>query len=60
MQLFEEPTDYDAFQHLLRETLDESPMRVCAHALGRFAVIQFVATVPLNAGGAVIIGSLAR
>jgi putative transposase len=33
MQLFENPTDYEAFEHVLRETLDESPMRVCAYAL---------------------------
>jgi hypothetical protein len=28
MQLFDQPTDYEAFEHILRETLDESPMRV--------------------------------
>ena len=27
MQLFEKPTDVDAFEHISRETLDESPMR---------------------------------
>jgi putative transposase len=32
-QLFETPTDYEAFEHILRETLDESPMRVCAYLL---------------------------
>ncbi len=33
MQLFEWATDYEAFEQVLRETLDESPMRVCAYAL---------------------------
>jgi putative transposase len=33
MQLFEKPADYDAFEEVLGETLDESPMRVCAYAL---------------------------
>jgi hypothetical protein len=60
MQLFVKPTDYEAFEHILRETLDEPPMRVCAHPLGGLAVIQFVAPAPRNAGRAVVIGSLAR
>jgi hypothetical protein len=60
MQLFEKPTDYEAFEHVLRETPDESPMPVCAYALAGLAVAQFVATVPRNAGGTVVIGSLAR
>ena len=29
-QLFEKPTDYEAFEHVLREALDESRMRVCS------------------------------
>ncbi len=33
MQVFEGATDYEAFEQVLRETLDESPMRVCAYAL---------------------------
>jgi putative transposase len=33
MQLFEKPADYQAFEEVLRETLDVSPMRVCAYAL---------------------------
>ncbi len=33
MRLFEEATDFEALEQILRETLDESPMRVCAHAL---------------------------
>ena len=36
-QLFEKPTDYEAFEHVLREALDESRMRVCAHALAGLA-----------------------
>jgi hypothetical protein len=59
-QLFEKPTDYEAFEHILRETLDEPPMRVCAYGLEGLAAVQFVATVPWNAGRAVVIGSLAR
>jgi hypothetical protein len=55
MQLFEKPTDYEAFEHVLRETLDESPTRVCAYALGQLAVVQSLATVPRDAGGAVVI-----
>ena len=31
MQLFEESADYQAFEQVLRETLDESPMRICAY-----------------------------
>jgi hypothetical protein len=60
MQLFEKPTDYQASEHVLRETLDESRMQVCAHALGGLAVVQFLATVQRNAGGAAVIDSLAR
>jgi REP element-mobilizing transposase RayT len=33
MLLFEEATDYEAFEQVLRETLGESPLRVCAYAL---------------------------
>jgi putative transposase len=33
MQLFEKPADYQAFEAVLRETLDESPMRICAYAV---------------------------
>jgi REP element-mobilizing transposase RayT len=33
MQLFETPADYQAFEQVLRETLDESPMRICAYAV---------------------------
>jgi putative transposase len=33
MQLFEKPADYQAFELVLRETVDESPMRICAYAL---------------------------
>jgi len=33
MQLFEKPADYQAFEIVVRETLDESPMRICAYAL---------------------------
>ena len=33
MQLFEKPADYQAFEQVLRETVDESPMRICAYAL---------------------------
>jgi hypothetical protein len=28
MQLFEKPADYQAFEHVLQETLDERPMRI--------------------------------
>jgi putative transposase len=31
MQLFEKPADYQAFEQVLRETLDESSMRICAY-----------------------------
>jgi putative transposase len=33
MQLFEKPADYQAFEQVLRETVDESPMRICTYAL---------------------------
>jgi putative transposase len=33
MQLFEKPGNYQAFEAVLRETLDESPMRICAYAV---------------------------
>ena len=33
MQLFEKPADYQAFELVLRETVDESPIRICAYAL---------------------------
>jgi putative transposase len=33
MQLFEKAADYQAFEQVLRETLDESPMRICAYAV---------------------------
>ena len=33
MQLFEKPADYQAFELVLRESVDESPMRICAYAL---------------------------
>jgi putative transposase len=33
MQLFEKPADYQAFEEVLRDTLDESPMRICAYAV---------------------------
>jgi putative transposase len=33
MQLFEKPADYQAFELVMRETVDESPMRICAYAL---------------------------
>jgi putative transposase len=33
MQLFEKTADYQAFEAVLRETLVESPMRICAYAL---------------------------
>ena len=33
MQLLEKPADYQAFEVVLRETVDESPIRICAYAL---------------------------
>ena len=33
MQLFEKPADYQAFEQVLRETLDESSMRICTYIL---------------------------
>ena len=33
MQLFEKAADYQAFEQVLRETLDQSPMRICAYAV---------------------------
>jgi putative transposase len=33
MQLFEKAADYQGFELVLRETVDESPMRICAYAL---------------------------
>ena len=33
MQLFENPADYQAFEQVLRETLDESSMRICAYTV---------------------------
>ena len=33
MQLFEKPADYQAFEGVLREMRDESPMRICAYSL---------------------------
>ena len=33
MQLFETAADYQAFEQVLRETRDDSPMRICAYSL---------------------------
>jgi len=33
MRLFEQPADYQAFEAVLREILDETPMRICAYAM---------------------------
>ena len=33
MQLFEKAADYHAFEQVLRDTLDQSPMRICAYAV---------------------------
>ena len=33
MQLFEKATDYQAFEQVLQDTLDQSPMRICAYAV---------------------------
>jgi putative transposase len=33
MQLFEKPADYKAFEQVLQETREESPMRICAYSL---------------------------
>jgi putative transposase len=33
MQLFEKPADYQALEQVLRETLHESPMRICAYTV---------------------------
>ena len=33
MQLFEKAVDYQAFEQVLRDTLDRSPMRICAYAV---------------------------
>ena len=33
MQLFAKSADYQAFEQVLRDTLDESPMRICAYAV---------------------------
>ena len=33
MQLFEKAADYQAFEQVLRDTFDQSPMRICAYAV---------------------------
>ena len=33
MQLFEKAADSQAFEQVLRDTLDQSPMRICAYAV---------------------------
>jgi putative transposase len=33
MHLFEKPADYRAFEQVLRETLDESTLQICAYAV---------------------------
>ena len=33
MQLFEKAADYQAFEQVLRDTLDQSPMLICAYAV---------------------------
>ena len=33
ISLFEKPPDYQAFEQVLRETLDQSPMRICAYSV---------------------------
>ena len=33
MQLFEKAADYQAFEQVLRDALDQSPMRICAYAV---------------------------
>ena len=35
MQMFEKVPDFRAFERVLRDTLDESPMRICAYCLIR-------------------------
>jgi hypothetical protein len=33
MQLFDKPADYHAFERVLQETRDETPMRICAYCV---------------------------
>jgi putative transposase len=33
MKLFEKAADYEAFEQVLRDTLDQSPMLICAYAV---------------------------
>src|SRR5271166_6080684 len=33
MQLFEKAADYQAFEQVLQDALDQSPMRICAYAV---------------------------
>jgi putative transposase len=33
MQLFEKASDYQAFERVLSETVDETPLRICAYSL---------------------------
>lgn len=33
MQLFDKPADFQAFERVLQETLDDTPMRICAYCL---------------------------
>ena len=33
MRLFEKAADYQAFEQVLQDTLDQSPMRICAYAV---------------------------
>jgi len=33
MQLFEKAADYQAFEQVLQDTLDQSPVRICAYVV---------------------------
>jgi hypothetical protein len=54
MPLFDKSADYQAFERVLRETRDESPMRTCA-----IAVVEFVATMSRHGRRAVLAGGVA-
>ena len=51
MQLFEKAADYQAFERVLQDTLDQSPMRICAYAVMPPLAPAFVAGVRWRVGG---------
>jgi putative transposase len=55
MQLFDKAADYQPFAQVLRKTLDESPMQICAYAVmpNHWRVVLCPASASTKAGSPV-------